>query len=110
MSTLKIVAIAVCASALAATSAVADVVCNEEGDCWHVHGRAEYDPELRFAVHPDNWTWGEHEHGHYRWREHEGQGYWRGGVWTDLGHGHGHGQDHGHGHEQEDRGHGHGHD
>jgi hypothetical protein len=74
--------VAGCTLALAATGASADVVCNDEGDCWHTHGRAEYRPEHRVHVYPDSWKWGEREH--YRWREHEGRGYWRSGVWIGF--------------------------
>ena len=27
---------------LVATSASAEIVCNDEGDCWHVRGKADY--------------------------------------------------------------------
>ena len=65
------------------TNASAAVVCNDEGDCWHVRGEANYyKPEHRIHVHPDGWSWGESER--YRWREHDGHGYWRGGVWIGL--------------------------
>jgi hypothetical protein len=70
------------ALAFTATTASAAVVCNEEGDCWHVRGAARYEPELRLRVYPDNWRWREHEH--YRWREHGGHGYWRNGAWIEL--------------------------
>jgi hypothetical protein len=74
--------IAASALALATTSASAAIVCNDEGDCWHVRGHVDYRPEFRLRVHPDDWKWGHTEH--YRWREHEGRGYWRGGVWIGL--------------------------
>jgi hypothetical protein len=67
---------------LATGGASADIVCNDEGECWHVKERHEYKPELKLHVYPDDWKWGEKEH--YKWREHEGHGYWRGGVWIDL--------------------------
>jgi hypothetical protein len=67
---------------LIATAASAAVVCNDEGDCWHVRGRPEYKPELRLQIHPDNWTWSSSEH--RRWREHEGHGYWHGGRWIEI--------------------------
>jgi hypothetical protein len=73
-----------CAAALCATPASAAVVCNDEGDCWHVKGRAEYKPELKLRVYNDDWKWADHEHDKYRWREHEGRGYWRGGVWIGV--------------------------
>ena len=75
----KTVLIAAGALALAATSASAEVVCNDEGDCWHLKGKMDYKPEFRLHVHPDNWKWGEKEH--FKWREHEGHGLWKGGVW-----------------------------
>ncbi len=73
---------AVGALALSAGGAAADIVCNDDGDCWHVRQRIEYRPEYRLRVYPDNWRWRETDR--YRWREHEGRGYWRGGVWIDL--------------------------
>jgi hypothetical protein len=77
------IAVLSAASLLAlAGSASAAVVCNDDGDCWHVQGHARYKPGLHLHVHPDNWKWG---HGdHYRWREHKGHGYWHGGVWLNL--------------------------
>jgi hypothetical protein len=67
---------------LSATSVSAAVVCNDEGECWHVRGRAHYNPELKLHIHPDSWRWARSEH--YRWREHRGHGYWHGGVWIDI--------------------------
>jgi hypothetical protein len=66
--------------ALSALPAAADVVCNREGECWHVKGHYEYRHEFGIVVHPDNWRWGPREH--YTWHEHEGRGYWRHGVWV----------------------------
>lgn len=67
---------------LAATSASAAIVCNDDGDCWHVQGRPTFGSGISVHVHPDNWKWG---HGdHYRWREHAGHGYWRKGAWIDI--------------------------
>jgi hypothetical protein len=66
---------------LTATSLSAAVVCNAEGDCWHVRN-PHYKPELRLQIHPDDWKWSGSEH--YRWREHAGHGYWRGGTWIEL--------------------------
>jgi hypothetical protein len=68
---------------LSATAASAEIVCNDDGDCWHTK-RHDYGPELKLHVHPNNWKWGNHEHAKYRFREHEGHGYWRGGVWIGL--------------------------
>jgi hypothetical protein len=70
--------------ALTATAASAAIVCNEEGDCWHVRDRYEFRPEWGLTVHPDEWRWSDHERRRYRWREHEGRGYWRGGRWIEI--------------------------
>jgi hypothetical protein len=68
---------------MAGSNASAAVVCNEEGDCWHVKGDPDYyKPEHKLYVHPDDWKWEEKEH--HQWREHEGRGYWRSGVWIGL--------------------------
>ena len=75
-------ACAVALTAMTASSASAYVVCNEDGDCWHVEKRYHYRPEFGVTVRPDSWSWGPGEN--YRWREHEGPGYWRSGVWMDL--------------------------
>jgi hypothetical protein len=72
------------ALAMTATTASAAIVCNGAGDCWHVQGHADYKPDLRLTVHPDNWKWRDADASHHRWREHAGHGYWRGGVWVDL--------------------------
>ncbi|MEI9901259.1 MAG: hypothetical protein WDN31_15225 [Hyphomicrobium sp.] len=74
--------VAASALALTATAASAAIVCNDEGDCWHVKGRVNYKPEFKLHVHPDSWKW-DHK-GHYKWHEHEGHGYWRSGVWIGL--------------------------
>jgi hypothetical protein len=70
--------------AFTTTSASADVVCNKEGDCWHVKDHYTYPPEVTIQVHPDDWKWGENEK--FKWHEHEGQGrgYWKGGVWIGF--------------------------
>jgi len=80
----KIVLGATCALGLTATAASAEIVCNREGDCWHVREHHEYRPEFGLIIHPDNWRWEEHEHKRYRWREHEGHGYWREGRWIEI--------------------------
>ena len=67
---------------LPATAAYSEIVCNDEGDCWHTKTRVEYPADVRVHVHPDDWKWKETDH--YRFREHEGHGYWRGGVWVDI--------------------------
>jgi len=80
---MKKIAIAAAAAAIGltamATGASAAIVCNREGDCWHVKGRYNYRPEFGITVHPNNWRWGVGER--WRWREHEGRGYWRNGIW-----------------------------
>lgn len=73
---------AVSVLALTAGAASAEIVCNREGDCWHVRERFAYHPDWGLTVHPDSWRWAQHER--YRWREHEGRGYWRNGVWVEI--------------------------
>lgn len=68
------------ALALTATTASAAIVCNGDGDCWHVKKKYDYRPELQLRVHPDDWKWREFDASRYHWREHEGHGYWRGGI------------------------------
>ncbi|MFT3731174.1 MAG: hypothetical protein QM780_07075 [Hyphomicrobium sp.] len=68
--------------ALTATAASAAIVCNADGDCWHVREHYKYEPGLNLRVYPDSWKWSKNDH--YRWREHQGRGYWRGGVWVKL--------------------------
>ena len=68
-----------------AGAAQADVVCNQQGDCWRVKERRTYGPELRLSVHPDNWRWEEKEGHRYRWRDAgHGHGYWRDGAWIVI--------------------------
>jgi hypothetical protein len=82
---MKKIAIAVAAAALGvitmATGASAAIVCNRDGDCWHVKGRYAYQGGWGLTVHPNNWRWGTSEK--MRWREpaREERGYWRSGVW-----------------------------
>ena len=66
--------------ALSASTASAAIVCNAEGQCWHVRRPYAYAPSYGIVVHPNNWQWGPGEH--YAWREHPGRGYWRNGVWV----------------------------
>jgi hypothetical protein len=84
-SIMKALLIGGAALTVAATGASAAVVCNDEGDCWHVKGHAKYKPGLKLHVYGDDWKWKDHDHDKYRWREHKGHGYWRSGVWIDLG-------------------------
>jgi hypothetical protein len=76
------VVIGAAAMAFVATGASARIVCNAEGDCWHVATDYDYHPEFKLTVHPDDWRW-QDDH-KYRWREHEGRGYWRGDKWSDF--------------------------
>ncbi len=79
-----IVFAAACGLAVTATTASAEIVCNQDGDCWHVKKHHKYHPDFGIVVHPDNWKWREGDHDKYRWREHEGRGYWRQGVWIGF--------------------------
>jgi hypothetical protein len=60
------------ALALSSPPALARIVCNDQGQCWRVHGHYEHRPD-----------WG--------WREQEGRGYWHGGHGYGYWHG-GHGE------------------
>ena len=83
MKTIYKIAIAAAgALTLTAGTASAEIVCNDDGDCWHVRHHIDYPTNLRIHVHPDAWRWGHRDH--YRWREHAGRGYWRGGAWVDI--------------------------
>jgi hypothetical protein len=72
------------ALALTATAASARIVCNAEGECWHVRDNYVYQPTLGLTIHEDNWHWGNNEH--YRWHENRrgGHGYWHNGIWVRL--------------------------
>jgi hypothetical protein len=70
------------ALAVTTTAASAEIVCNNEGDCWHTQEHYDYQPTFGLAVHPNDWRWGDRDH--YRWREHEGRGYWRNGIWLTF--------------------------
>jgi hypothetical protein len=67
----------------AAGAASAEVVCNSDGDCWHVDHREHY-ADMRLTYHPDDWYFHRHwdnDRDHH-WRDyHEGRGFYRGGVW-----------------------------
>jgi hypothetical protein len=75
-------AIVAAALAFAISNASAAVVCDDDGDCWHVHSDYDYPHEAGVIVHPDTWAWNESDH--YRWREHEGRGYWHGDAWVPF--------------------------
>lgn len=68
--------------ALSSLSASARIICDEDGDCWHVHEDYGYPPSVHLSIHPDNWRWKESEH--YVWKEHPGRGYWHGGEWREF--------------------------
>jgi hypothetical protein len=70
--------------AILPTVASAEVVCNEDGDCWRTKTKYDYKPEYRLTVRPDSWTWDERDSAKYRWREHDGRGYWNKGVWVEF--------------------------
>ena len=69
-----------------AATASAEVVCNEDGDCWRIKERYEYKPELKLRVYPNDWKWADNEKDRYRWRDapSEKRGYWRQGVWVEI--------------------------
>jgi hypothetical protein len=79
---MKAILVGASALTLSAPNASAAIVCNDEGDCWHVRGRPNYGPELKLRIYGDDWKWSDHDR--YRWREHEGHGYWRRGAWIDI--------------------------
>jgi len=72
------------AFALSTGAASAYIVCNDVGDCWHVHDQYTYPTESRVVIHPDDWVFDTSTGIRYRWREHDGRGYWRGGVWIGF--------------------------
>jgi hypothetical protein len=81
----KIVVLLLSAAALLGLSslnATARIVCNSDGDCWHVHEDYDYPPAARLHIHPDTWRWDEGQH--FVWKEHPGRGYWRGDEWRGF--------------------------
>ena len=72
--------------ALNLTTASAEIVCNEDGDCWHQKAKHEYKPEFGVRVYGDDWKWGDNDSKKYRWREHDGEqrGYWKKGLWIEF--------------------------
>jgi len=70
------------ALALTVSNASARIVCNDEGDCWHVPNVYTYPPAVRLDIHPDGWRWRDGDR--FTWREHEGRGFWRGGRWEGF--------------------------
>ena len=69
---------------VAATSASAAIVCNNDGDCWHVKDHYDYPASYGVVVHDDNWKWEDRDAARYRWREHEGRGYWHDNTWVTF--------------------------
>ena len=70
------------ALALSTTFAAAEVVCNEDGDCWRTKEKYDYHPDWGVTVYDDDWKWTGDK---YRWRDPgEGRGYWRKGVWIGF--------------------------
>ena len=69
-------------SAMSSLSASARIVCNEDGDCWHVQDEYVYPPSVHLSIHPDTWRWRDGER--YAWKEHNGRGYWHGGEWRGF--------------------------
>ena len=53
------------ALAFTATSASAAIVCNDNGDCWHVKEKYEYKPEFGVHVYGDDWKFTDNNK--YRW-------------------------------------------
>ena len=67
---------------LTTINASARIVCNSDGDCWHVQTDYAYPPTLGLTIHPDDWKWKVGER--HAWREHEGRGYWKGDRWENF--------------------------
>jgi len=78
----KVIASAVVAAGVLASSqmnASAEIICNDEGVCWHTHNPYDYPLEAHVTIHDNEWHWGPNEH--YTFREHAGRGYWKGDTW-----------------------------
>jgi hypothetical protein len=67
---------------MSSLSASARIVCNVDGDCWHVHDDYAFPPGVGVVIHPDTWRWRDGER--FAWREHDGLGYWHGGEWRGF--------------------------
>jgi hypothetical protein len=86
LSTAALAAVlAIGALGVTAGAASASVVCNAQGDCWHVDGRAPHEKAMKFESHPDDWyfhqKWDQDQKRHWR-GYHEGHGYYANGVWV----------------------------
>ena len=66
----------------ATVNASARIVCDTDGNCWHVHADYDYPPALGLTIYPDGWKWKDGEH--HAWREHDGRGYWKGDRWEEF--------------------------
>lgn len=87
MKSLKLgLLVAVAGMFIITTGASAEIVCNDEGDCWHVKAKHEYKPEFGVRVYADDWKWADSDEKKHRWHEHDGdeRGYWRKGVWIGF--------------------------
>jgi hypothetical protein len=82
LNKIAVLAMGAAVAALTATTASAAIVCNQEGECWHVRNQYNYQPAFGLVVHPDGWVWGANEH--YVWHEHRGRGYWHNGIWITF--------------------------
>jgi hypothetical protein len=65
--------------AMSSLKASARIVCDTDGNCWHVHEDYAFPPGAHVEIYPDDWHWKNGEH--RAWKEHEGRGYWHGGQW-----------------------------
>lgn len=84
-----LVASALAGAAMAiGVAASADVVCNSDGDCWHVAKRyTTYPSSLGVTFYPDTWR-EEHMHDtHYHWYDRDDDhGYYIRGQWHAFDH------------------------
>jgi hypothetical protein len=72
---------------VAAPTALARVVCDDWGHCWHVHGRLHayypgggwtYQPYPPYSPYQYQWGWRQNGDVYGGWGEQEGRGYWSG--------------------------------
>ncbi len=52
-----VAALSVAALGVSTIGASAKIVCNAEGECWHVRGAYAYRPEFGLTVHENGWKW-----------------------------------------------------
>ena len=48
--------------AMSSLKASARIVCDTDGNCWHVHEDYAFPPGVHVEIHPDDWHWKEGEH------------------------------------------------